>query len=207
MRQYYKLIKNRTISFEGLLIEKYHLLGLNETDAILLIKLQRLLLQGKRKLSTAEIAPSMSITANTISKRLVDLVNNGFISLTLSEKDQQEVFSLDETYKKLGALLEQSDEKLTTEMTNNDVKTIVGRLEEEFKRVLSPLDLEVVRHWVVVDHFSVAMVEEALVECVKMRKIDVKYIDLLLNKKKIKETSQSTQEDLQTLFNSVYDKK
>lgn len=207
MRQYYKLIKNKTISFDALLIEKYHLLGLNEVDVLLLIKLQHLLQLGKRKLSTKELAPTMSISITTISKRLVELVNNGFISLSLSDKDQSETFSLDETYKKLGALLEQGDEKIEVEGTSNDIKTVVGRLESEFHHLLSPLDLEVVRHWIIDDHFPVEAIEDSLLECVKMKKLDVKYIDLLLNKKEKKPATSGPAENLQELFNNVYDKK
>ncbi|MDD4212231.1 MAG: DnaD domain protein [Bacilli bacterium] len=207
MRQYFKLIKNRTIPFDSLLIDKYHLMGLNEVDAMILIKLQSLLQQGKRKLSTKELAPTMSISTTTISKRLVELVNNGFVSLSLSEKDQSETFSLDETYRKLSAILEQGDEKMEVEGTSNDIKVVVGRLESEFKHMLSALDLEVVRHWISVDHFSLDVIDEALLECVKMRKLDVKYIDVLLNKKAKISTSIGPKENLQELFNNVYDKK
>ncbi len=207
MRQYFKLIKNRTIPFDSLLIDKYHLMGLNEVDVMILIKLQRLLQQGKRKLSTKELALTMSISTTTISKRLVELVNNGFVSLSLSEKDQSETFSLDETYRKLSAILEQGDEKMEVEGTSNDIKTVVGRLESEFKHMLSALDLEVVRHWITVDHFTLDAIDAALLECVKMRKLDVKYIDVLLNKKAKVSTSIGPKENLQELFNNVYDKK
>lgn len=207
MRQYYKLIKNRTISFGPLLIDKYHILGLSETDTIILIKLHQMLVLGKKKLVTKDLAPTMSISSATISKRLVELVDNGYITLAISKSSQQEEFSLDETYKKLGALLEQSDELVAEDGQMSDLKTVVSRLEEEMKRVLSPIDLDIVRHWIKEDHYPLGEIEEAILECVKNRKFDVKYVDMILNKTKQKTSSNVVKEDLQSLFNSIHGKK
>ena len=92
MSQYYMLIKNNLISFDKLMIDKYNQIGLNETDAIILIKLNGLLNEGITKLESKYLEPSMSITNNTISKRIVDLVKNGYISLSLSNIDASEEF-------------------------------------------------------------------------------------------------------------------
>ena len=205
MRQYYKLIKNRTISFGPLLIDKYHLLGLNEVDVIILIKLHQQLIQGKKKLSAKDLISTMSISLPTLSKKIVELVDNGFITLAISKTTQQEEFSLAETYKKLGALLEEADTVVVDEGQMNDIKKVVSSLEEKMKRVLSPVDLDIVRHWLKEDKFSYEAIEAAIFECVKIQKLDVKYIDVILNKTKTKAPSKP-KEDLRTLFNSVYDK-
>lgn len=203
MSQYFMLIKNRFIDFDRLMIDKYHLLDLNETDAIILIKLNNLLNQGKRKLQVEELTPNMSISANTISKRLVDLVKNGFITLSLSDVDSSEVFSLDETYRRLGNLLESDDEKNTNEVNKSLTREVVQMIEREFNKILTPLELEIINHWMVEDKFSYDKIKDAVFECVKIRKCNVKYVDALLNQKE-KPKVAKTHENLQELFNNVY---
>ncbi|HEY8444658.1 MAG TPA: DnaD domain protein [Bacilli bacterium] len=205
MSQYYLLIKNGFIDFKNLMIEKYHLLGINETDAIILIKLQNLLQQGKRKLSGEDLAPTMSITANTISKRIVELVKNGYITLTLSDVDASEVFSLDETYKRLAYILENEEDKSSTSLNENLIKEVVMILEKEFKKMVTPTELEIVYHWVNEDHYEIENIKNAIYECAKLKKYNVKYVDLILNRKN-QPTKFKTEENLQELFNSVYGK-
>jgi len=203
MKQYYMLIKNGFIDFKTIMIEKYHLLNLDETDAIILIKLNNCLLKNKTKLSHDELAPTMSISANTISKRIVELVKNGFITLTLSDVDASEVFSLDETYKRLGNLLESEDEQTLDNEVVNTTRKAVTLIEQKFKKVITPLELEVINHWVVDDKYNINEIEKAIDECVKLKKNSVRYVDLLL---KPKETKINKVENLQELFNNVRNK-
>ncbi|HHU56368.1 MAG TPA: DnaD domain protein [Acholeplasmataceae bacterium] len=205
MNQYYLLIKNGFIDFKNLMIEKYHLLNLNETDAIILIKLQNFLLQGKTKLSGEDLAPTMSITANTISKRIVDLVKRGFITLTLSDVDASEVFSLDETYKRLSYIIEKEDSEKEKSATDNTIKEVVLFIEQEFKKVVTPTELEIVYHWVIEDKYELEKIKEAIIECAKLKKYNVKYVDLFLNRKP-QTQKYKTEENLQELFNNVYAK-
>lgn len=200
MSQYYMLIKNGFIDFKTIMIEKYHLLGLNETDAIILIKLNNCLTQNKIKLSHNELAPTMSISANTISKRIVELVKNGFITLTLSDVDASEVFSLDETYKRLGNILESQDEKIEHNQSQNITKEVVTLIEKEFKKVITPLELEIVNHWVIDDKYNFQNIKAAIMECAKLKKMNVRYVDLLL---KPKQKNIKKVENLQELFNNV----
>lgn len=204
MSQYFMLIKNRFIDFNKLMIEKYHLLDLNETDAIILIKLNNLLNQGKRKLQVEELTPNMSITANTISKRLVDLVKNGFITLSLSDIDAGEVFSLDETYHRLGNLLEGEDEENAKEVNKSITREIVQMIEREFNKLLTPIELEIINHWVLEDKFPYEKIKDAVFECVKIKKLNVKYVDAFLNQKEKKPVATKNQDNLQELFNNVY---
>ena len=92
MTQYYMLLKNRLIDFEKLIIDKYSYLGLNEIDVIILIKLHRLLETNKSFLSE-EIVKGMTISEEEVRNRLVNLINQQFITLTLSGKN--EIYSLD----------------------------------------------------------------------------------------------------------------
>lgn len=204
MNQYYMLLKNHFIDFNSLIIDKYHKLGLNETEVVILIKLNNLLNQGKKKLLADELAQSMSIAAITISKNLVELVNKGFISLTVNDIDSGEEFNLDETYKRLSYLLQDDEYNLDNLQKNQEMQEVVMFIESEFGKILKPIDLEVVSHWLNVDKFSVDKIKEAVCEVVRLKKLNVKYVDVILNKKP--ETKLKSTSNLQELFNNVYRK-
>ena len=201
MSQYYMLIKNKLIDFDKLMIDKYHLLGLNETDAIILIKLNRLLNVGTTKLESSYLAPTMSITQNTISKRIVDLVKNGFITLTLTEAS--EIFSLDETYKRLSNLLDEENAESKELKSNNLTKEVVELIEKEFAKPVNAIELEIVNNWIHQDGFSFDRIEKAILDAKRNKKMNVKYVDVFLNQKP-KTDKKNVDENLQDLFNDIY---
>lgn len=202
MSQYYLLLKNNLIDFEKLLLEKYSFLGLDEIDAIILIKMNKLLNAG-RKFSTEAIVKTMSITEETLKNKLVSLINNQFITLMLDGKS--EIYSLDDTFKRLTKLLEENETIINSENDNNEMQKVVTLLETEFKKVLSPLDLEIVHNWIYEDKFPYEKIYNAVMETLKLKKKSIQYVDVILNKKEeIKK--EPSKEGLQNLFNQVYGK-
>ena len=55
MEKYYDLIKNNLINFDNLIIEKYASLKLNETEAMILIKINRLLQRDIKSISVKKL--------------------------------------------------------------------------------------------------------------------------------------------------------
>ncbi len=202
MSQYYLLLKNNLIDFNKLLLEKYSFLGLDEIDTIILIKLNKLLNEG-HKFSTEAIVKTMSITEETLKNKLVSLINNQFITLILDGKN--EIYSLDDTFKRLSKLLEENETMIDNEKSNNEMQRVVTLLESEFKKVLSPLDLEIVHNWVYEDKFSYDKINNAVMETLKLKKKSIQYVDVILNKKEEVKKEKSS-EGLQSLFNQVYGK-
>lgn len=205
MNRYYELLKNNIIDFDKLMVDKYYLLGLNEIDAIILIKLNNLIKQGKRLLSTCEIVPHMSISEETCSKRIVELVNEGFITLELSSIDAKETFNMDETYKRLSYALDLDDEKKEVVEHDNKVKSTIKTLEAEMNKILSPLELEMVNRWFLEYNYSYEEIEEAIFEALKNKTRGVKYIDrFLYNRNKKVVNSNQDGQDIMELFSRVY---
>lgn len=204
----YNLIKDDIISFDKLMIEKYHLLGLDETDAIVLIRLNDLLKRGERSLSLEKIAPTMKIKTEELGMRIVDLVTKGFITLELSSVDAKEVFSLDETYRRLVFLLEAEDEDLKDEAVKRKIKATVSLLERELKKTLSPLELEMVNRWYLEGKYSDEDIEAAILKALKYKNRGVAFIDrsLAASKKKAEKEPLPEGENIMDLFKKVYAK-
>ncbi|MFY9421902.1 MAG: DnaD domain protein [Bacilli bacterium] len=204
----YNLIKDDIISFDKLMIEKYHLLGLDETDAIVLIRLNDLLKRGERSLSLEKIAPTMKIKTEELGMRIVDLVTKGFITLELSSVDAKEVFSLDETYRRLVFLLEAEDEDLKDEAVKRKIKATVSLLERELKKTLSPLELEMVNRWYLEGKYSDEDIEAAILKALKYKNRGVAFIDrsLAASKKEAEKEPLPEGENIMDLFKKVYAK-
>lgn len=202
MSKFYMLLKNNIIDFEKLLIEKYSLIGLDEIEVIILIKLNKLLSSGN-KFSIEYLSKNMTITEDIIRDKLVTLINNQFITLKLVNKN--EIYSLDDTYNRLSSLLENEEIKEKKDSSNTDVAKIVSLLEKEFQKILTPLELELVHKWIYDDKFSYDKVYNAILETLKLKKKTVQSVDMFLNKKDNSE-SKSSNDGLQDLFNQVYGK-
>lgn len=203
MSKYYIYLKNNYIDFQKLLIEKYSFLGLDEIDTIILIKLNNLLNSGN-KFSIDAISNTMKVDENIIKDRLVTLINNQFITLKLLNKS--EIYSLDETFKKLANLLDNEETQEKVIELDSDVSKIVSVLEQEFKKILSPLDLELVHKWIYDDKFTFEEINNAILETLKLKKKNVQYVDIILNKNKNKVNTPSNDDGLVDLFNQVYGK-
>lgn len=208
MKSYYDLIKTSIIDFDKLVIEKYHLMGIDEVDAIILIKLNTLLKRGESSLSLNKIAPTMSLSIEDLSKRVMTLVSNGFIRLSLGS-DKKETFSLDETFKRLSIVISDEDTIKEVASRNNDVKYVVTILERELKKILSSIEREMVNKWIYEYKYSLEEITDALNDALRYKNRGINYIDKVLYRKNHKEEEpQATSSEIQDLFKKVvYDKK
>ena len=206
----YNLIKNNLIQFDKLIIEQYYKLGIDEVDTIILIRLNDLLQRNIHVLNDEEIAESMKINKNELGKRIVNLVKCGFITLELSSVGSKEVFSLDETYKRLAIILTGDSEKSKDNILKNKIRETTTLLEKELKKILSPLELEMVQRWYLEDKYADDEIDDAILKTLKFKNRGVSYIDRLLHANRrdqlqeTKKTSSTSGENIQDMFNKFY---
>ena len=74
----------------------------------------------------------------------------------------------------------------------------------KFKKILSPLDLQLVHKWIYEDKFDYSKIYNAIIETLKYKKTSVQYVDVILNKKEQSTNTSNSKEGLQDLFNQVY---
>ncbi|MBP5408264.1 MAG: DnaD domain protein [Bacilli bacterium] len=208
MSQYYSLLKNGKIDFSESLLEKYTLIGLDEIDCVLLIKVHKVLKDNNNanEVNIVNIlSEEMSLNEKEISDKLVQLINSSYISI--DEENQR--FSLDGTYKRLASLYGSEQEQNDKDENINDLRKAAAFIEKECEHLLSPTELEVIKHWIEVDKFSLSEIKEATLDAISHKKKNVKYIDAFLNKQKTKqENKQEYDNELSALFEAaVYGKK
>jgi DNA replication protein DnaD len=136
-----KLIKAKVISFRDLILENYAALGLDEVEALILINLSRQKENGDSFLKVSELISKMSINENFASEKIVRLVQLGFISLEISD-DGTEKYSIDNTYAKLGVLLEKG--RTATDDRQKRLQDVVLYAESLYAKGLTASELEII---------------------------------------------------------------
>lgn len=210
MSQYYTLLKNGKIDFSEILLEKYALIGLDEVDCIILIKIKKIL-DDKKNASESYIISSlengMSISSKIISEKVLALINANYITLS---NDNIGSFTLDDTFKRLSSLYDSEEEEMMKDESVSDLKKAASLIEKECEKLLTPTEIEVIKHWIEVDKYTFNDIKDATLESISHKKKSVKHIDLFLNKNKEskKEVTVNGNDELSELFTqAIYGKK
>ncbi len=209
MSKNYNLIKSGVISFKNLLIDKYSFIGLNETEVITLIKLQNLLISPEK--TSLEKLPekmheSMQLGSKEISDCLAKLIESKYIDV--EEVDGEVTYSLDLTYQRLANVLDSENEKEDEDRYASDFKKITNIIEKEFNKLVSPLELQLIKSWIYEDKYDFSLINESILDAVKRQRKNVKAVNEILRSKKQRAESKNKKQDtdLTNLFNNVYGK-
>lgn len=203
----YELLKTRTLDFTKVMVENYYALGLTETDALILIRLESQLVKGATSITVACLTPTMTIDDMECSDRIIALVNKGFIDYTL-DPAKHETYSLDGTYRKLAQVLDDQAHEAHEESKDSEIAATVALLEREFAKQLSALEVELVRRWYKDDHYTADAIEKAILKAKRARAHSVKYVDAVLAKgvmvQEEKTVTDEERPDVVALFNDAY---
>ena len=209
MSKNYNLIKSGVISFKNLLIDKYSFIGLNETEVITLIKLQNLLISPEK--TSLEKLPekmheTMQLGSKEISDCLAKLIESKYIDI--EEVDGEVTYSLDLTYQRLANVLDSENEKEDEDRYASDFKKITNIIEKEFNKLVSPLELQLIKSWIYEDKYEFSLINESILDAVKRQRKNVKAVNEILRSKKQRAESKNKKQDtdLTNLFNNVYGK-
>lgn len=181
MRTYTDLIKEEIIDFKKLLLEKYYLLSLNETEAFVVMRLYE---RSKftNTLVIPEIVKKMSIKEDELGDIIAKLVAKGLLTLTICDENDTftEEFSLEETYKELAYLLENNDKVKEKNEQSIMMKNLVKKIELVSNRQLSPFEYEIIRKWVYEYKYDIGLIESLIIKSSKLKKITCEMIDRML---------------------------
>ena len=188
------------IDFDKLILEKYFCLDLDEVDTIILIKINELI-KYKKILDANSIASKMSIDVNQVSKRIVGLVERGYVSIEIGEKG--EIVNIDGIYNRLATLLDRDDANNEASAKTSVVKKVAEDFAAYFNKTPSAMDLQMINHWVIDDDYSYEEIKEAIEACAMKKKMSSRFVDAYLMEI-TKEEDNKIDSDLQEKFNNVF---
>ncbi len=197
-----KLIKSKVISFSDTLLSVYKKLMLDEIDAIILIHLHNQLMDSNNMLSIDDLVDKMTLSTEKLSNRVLMLIQKGYIELAINANNQ-ETYSLEQTYEILGSTLEQGTVSNTTtrQMT---IKKIVNYLETTIQIPVRPADIDTIEMWV--DEFTMEEIEQATLECLRNNRPYLTMIDRTLLNSKRPKAEQPIDEKTSELLKGIYAK-
>ena len=200
MNNFSKLIKSKVISFNEVLIESYKQLGLDEADTMILIHLHNQLLNNNNLLSITNLAAKVTLSENDLSTRVLLLVQKGFIELLIGN-DSQETFSLDDTYEKLGNVIDR--EEVNPISRKDQIRQIVNYIETTFQAVIKPNEVEIINAWID-EKYTFEEIKEATLECLRMGKPYIQYVDRKLVNSLTQAPVDTVDERTFNLLNNIY---
>ncbi len=184
------LIQKNIIDFSELVLNNYHKIGLDETDAVIVIKLNYLLNRNITFIHPAKLSNMLSISSQTTTKRLNNLIDAGYITMELVKNTsgkETESFNLDNVIERI---MKADFEEKSQPLEENIESRLVQLFETEFRKPLSVLDIQTITKWLNDDNYQFDDIKNALFEASKARKLSIKYVDAILLQQTTEEPKQ-----------------
>lgn len=202
-----KLIKAKTIDFTQVLIKHYKAIGLNETTAVIVAKLYYLADENDNFLELEKLAKEVTINIEELSDLVIDLVNKGYIELTL-DNNGKETFTLDGVIEKLGIVLDKGSSDELLDERKEKLSLIVSYIETTFSRICSAADLVIINAWLD-SNYEYEDIKNAVFKAFQLGKYNLKYADAILASKASHQAKPEIEvdEELKALLDGAYVKK
>lgn len=199
-----RLFEEYDLSIERILLKEYKRLNLTMREMSVLLALFSI--SKKRKTySIASIGRRVELTADEIGVALESLINQGFLSTRLENKDgkEREIFDLDMTLEKIEDLYRQDELESKKEVLINDISETIKSFEQGFGRGLLPYELETIRRWYEEKSYPHDAIKKAITDAGD--RISVKFVERLLNQTVLESVpiDQDVEEALDTLFKNI----
>lgn len=189
--KYTRLVKLGVISIKPLLIEQFKPLGLQDSDVLLLLKLDALVRsESAPRLVPEQLAQGLTQSAAEVAKALTDLDKQGFLDIASNL-----TFSLEPLYERLFQLALLPPQ--AAETANHLIVAYAKRIERDSGKTLTTLELELINKWVTEYQYPQVLIDEVLDHARRSRNYSVRYIDSMLRAQK---TAPETLPDVKALF-------
>lgn len=200
MNNYSKLITSHMISFKEVLVKNFKKIKLNETEAMIIILLYEQRKHNNEALSVKTLLPYVTLAENELSKLIVNLVERGYIDLTF-DNDATEKFSLEPTIERLGECLAVENSG-NQEPSALEVSQVVTLIENTFQKQVTPSEIIYVQRWVN-ENYTYEQIKVAVLESLKMKKTNIKYVDAILVGRNKREAATSVDPKLEEVLQQI----
>jgi len=210
-----KWIKDGIIDFNQMILQNYKGIGLNETEAFLIIELEKQAQAGNTFLNPKKMIKNVSLSMDELLAVLDRLIKNGFLKMEFVKNEsgkEGEVFDVNDTVEKILKYNHQLMDDLVISQPKTyatSEEELVDLIESQFQKQLTPLEIEIIRKWVGEDRYPILSIKKALLDAAKANKASLSYVDGILLKrnnaeKKAKDVKYNSEEPeaLKTFFES-----
>ncbi len=185
-----KLIDEGIIDFGKMILKNYRHLGINETEAFVIIELFNQKKKGSTFLNPNKIVKNLSMTMDDLLPILDQLIKKGLISIEIVVNDAGKESEIFKITKVVTLIMDRYRQTIEDEVLNKPKKfasqeeELVELIETEFQKQLTPLEIEIIRKWVSEDHFTLLDIKKAILDAIKANKFNLSYVDGILVKRR-----------------------
>lgn len=167
------------LAIERILIKEYKRLKLSMQEMSVLLALFSVY-KKRKTFSINAIARRVEFNQNEIGTCIEALMNKGFMSISLEQKDEKEreVFELDPTFIKIEELYQQDETEKLKQLHETSISESIRLLEQGLGRQLMAFELENIRRWYDEKDFK----HEQIIKAIKSAKdrVSIKYVERIL---------------------------
>ncbi|MDR2976684.1 MAG: DnaD domain-containing protein [Streptococcaceae bacterium] len=142
-----------------------------------------LFLLEDKETAPSQIAECLGRTLTQVNASIQGMQKAGLLKVSFIEQDGQSdmMFDVAPTFQKIDALSLSANEDKSAQVSENKLQTIAKAFEAEMG-MISPMQLEELRLWLVDDKFEADLILAALREAVLNRKVSLNYIRAILRR-------------------------
>ncbi|HLG27572.1 MAG TPA: DnaD domain-containing protein [Paenisporosarcina sp.] len=171
------------VTISQLFFQHYKMCDIQDDEAFLILHMLAFIDKGNHFPTPDDLVGRSHFTHEQVSRHMQRLFQKGYLSIQQRYDEKGvlfEAFSFHSLWNRIIDLLltEQTTDK---EMTQKEQEGDIFRLfEQEFGRLLSPMESETIGMWIDQDQQSPELIRAALKEAVLAQKMSLRYIDRIL---------------------------
>ncbi len=188
-----KLVRQKIINFNELLLKNYKRLKINESEVLVLIELNNLLDEGALMLKTSKLLGRVNLSSEELNDCLESLIKEGYLVIEIETNKngrQTEIFHLTPLIEKIYMAYLDDYKAMKAQQVKTVEENIVELFENEFKKQISPLEIEIITKWLTEDKFSFDEIKSAMLDAVKVQKLTLNYVDAILIQKRVRQDNE-----------------
>ncbi|MCG7343059.1 DnaD domain-containing protein [Sporosarcina sp. ACRSL] len=185
-------IKQGNVTISQLFFQHYKALDIKDVDAMLLLHMFAFQTEGSQFPTPSDLAARMHLSENQVSEILQRLMQRGLLEIQQSQDENgvlYEQFSMLPLWNRLVNIVLAEKNVKEEQKEKDEEGEIFTLFEQEFGRLLSPMECETITMWLDEDGHAVQIIRAALKEAVLAQKLSLRYIDRILfewKKKRVK---------------------
>ena len=175
--------EQRNISVPQLFFKHYSEMNIQDDEALILLHLISFEQEGIDFPTPNDLMARTNFQLVIISQIIQRLMQKGFVEISQSTDESgklTEKYSVYPLWERLLDLLQTKHQQQAATFNKMDEAMIFKLFEQEFGRLLSPLEIESIGMWMDKDHHSPEIIKAALKEAVLAGKVNLRYIDRIL---------------------------
>lgn len=171
------------VNISQLFFHYYKKLNITDSEAMLLLQIFAFSSEGNHFPTPQDLSSRMNLSIDEVSSVLQRIVQKGVLSI-VQEIDEHGVlferFSLTRLWQRLTDCVVEAEEATCADQKREDEGEIFRLFEQEFGRLLSPMECETISMWFDQDNHTPDVIKAALKEAVLAQKLSLRYIDRIL---------------------------